>query len=86
MALPAVLKVTLKEAVPLTNAALAGEVALGSAKVMATVSLVLTRFQKLSTALTVTLKAVLAAWAAGDPLFPVTVAGAAVSPGTSSCN
>ena len=51
---PAVLLVTLKVLVPATRAALAGKVALASLEVIATVSLVLTRFQLASTALTVT--------------------------------
>src|SRR5439155_1100185 len=38
------------------------------------------------TALTVTLKAVPAAWAMGVPVLPVAVPGAAVSPGTNNCN
>ena len=52
--LPAVLFVRLKVLVPLTSAALAGKVALASLQVIAIVSLVLTRFQLASTALTVT--------------------------------
>src|SRR5262249_45679482 len=54
--LPAVLLVTVKALVPLESAALAGRVALASLELMATVSLVLTRFQLASTELTVTLK------------------------------
>ena len=84
VALPAVLSVTLKLLVPLTNWALPNEAALASVEVMATVSLVLTKFQLASTALTVMLKAVPAAWATGVPVLPVAVPGAAVSPGTSS--
>jgi len=56
--LPAVLKVTLKERLPFTSAALDGGVEFGSDKETAIRSFVLTRFQKLSTALAVTLKAV----------------------------
>src|SRR5437899_8849278 len=48
--------------------------------------IVFTRFQYASTDLTVTLKAVPAAWAVGVPLLPVAVPGAAVSPGTSNCS
>ena len=58
VALPAVLSVMLKPFVPLTSAALDGNAALASLEVIATVSLVLTKFQFASTALTVTLKAV----------------------------
>src|SRR5437773_1228499 len=84
VALPAVLKVTLKFFVPLTSAALAGKVALPSVQAMATVSLVLITFQFASTALTVTLKAVPAACAVGVPIFPVLLPGAAVSPGANN--
>ena len=45
VALPAVLRVTLRLLAPLTSAALAGKAALRSLEVMATVSLVLTIFQ-----------------------------------------
>src|SRR6185369_16712485 len=54
VALPAVLRVTLKVFVPLTSAALDGAVALVSLSVIAIVSLVLKTFQFVSTALTVT--------------------------------
>src|SRR6266699_2295533 len=54
VALPAVLRVTLRLLAPLTNAALAGKAALRSLELMATVSLVLTIFQYGSAALTVT--------------------------------
>src|SRR6516165_9280128 len=50
------------------------------------VSLVLITFQFASTALTVTLKAVPAVCAEGVPVLPVLLPGAAVSPGTRSCN
>src|SRR5438132_13864791 len=54
---------------------------------MATLSIaVLTRFQLASTALTVTVKAAPAVWAAGVPVLPVELPGDAVSPGTSSCS
>jgi hypothetical protein len=52
---PAVLLVRLKVLVPVTRAALAGRVALASLEEIATVSLVLNRFQLASTALTVAL-------------------------------
>src|SRR5262249_48042513 len=58
VASPAVLKVTLRLLLPPDKAAFAGRRALESLEVSATVSLVLTRFQLESTALTVTLKAV----------------------------
>ena len=86
VALPAVFSVTLKLLLPLTRAALAGEAALGSLEVIATVSLVFTTFQLASTPLTVTLKAVPAVWAKGVPVLPLTVPGAAVSPGANNCN
>src|SRR6266702_1817928 len=84
--LPAVLSVTLKVLLPLTSAAFAGKTAFVSLAVMCTVSLVLTRFQLASTALTVTAKAVPAVWAARLPVFPVAVPGTAVSPGANNCS
>ena len=86
VALPAVLSVRLKFLVPLTSAVLAGNTALASVEESATVSLVFTTFQFASTALTMTLKAVPAAWAEGVPVLPLTVPGAADSPGASNCN
>ena len=56
--LPAVLSVTLKVPLPLVRAALAGKLAFTSLEVIATVSLVLIKFQFASTVRTVTLKAV----------------------------
>src|SRR5439155_12484102 len=50
------------------------------------VSLVLIKFQLVSTALTVTLKAVPAVRGDGLPVLPVAVPGAAVSPGINSCS
>ena len=58
VALPPVFSVTLKAFVPPESAALAGKIAFASLDVIATVSLVLIKFQFASTALTVTLKAV----------------------------
>ena len=58
VALPPVLRVTLNVLVPPESAALAGKIAFASLDVIATVSLVLIKFQFASTALTVTLKAV----------------------------
>src|SRR5947207_1464883 len=82
---PAVLNVTLRVFVPETKAASAGKVALASLEVISTVSvMVLTTFQKLSTALTVMLKAVAAMLEVGVPVLPLALPGAAVSPGTSS--
>ena len=54
---------------------------MASLEVMPTVSVALTRFQLASTALTVTLKPVPAVCADGEPVLPVPVPGAAVSPG-----
>ena len=85
VALPDVFRVTLKLLVPLTSAALAGNAALRSLEVIEIVSLVFTTFQFASTALTVTLKAAPAVCDMGDPVLPLAVPGAAVSPGTSSC-
>src|SRR5437773_1023917 len=89
--LPAFVKVTLNVLVPAVRAALAGsvasagKVALASVELISTMSvMVLTTFQKLSTALTVTLNAVPEAVAVGVPVLPLAVAGAAVSPGTSN--
>ena len=83
---PVVLSVTLTVRVPADNAPLAGKVALESLEVMPTVSVLLTRFQFASTELMVTLNAVPAPCAVGDPVLPAAVPGAAVSPGTSNCN
>src|SRR5436190_12534498 len=82
----AVLRVTLLVRAPATNAALAGRVALMSLDVMATVCVLLTRFQSASTDRKTTLKAVPDDEAVGVPVLPVDVPGAAVSPGTSNCN
>ena len=46
----------------------------------------LTRFQNASTARTVTLKDAPAVVAVGVPVLPLTLPGAAVSPGTRSCS
>src|ERR1041385_6191829 len=86
VALPDVFRVTLKLLLPLTSAALAGNAALRSLEVIEIVSLVFTTFQFASTALTVTLKAAPAVCDMGDPVLPLAVPGAAVSPGTSSCS
>ena len=78
-------KVTLSVRVPETKAVSAGSVALASVELMSTTSAaVLTTFQKLSTALTVMLKAVPAVLELGVPVLPLALPGAAVSPGTSS--
>ena len=71
---------------PATNAALPGNVALVSLEVMPTVCVLLTRFQTASTDRTMTLKAVPDAADEGVPVLPVGEPGAAVSPGTRSCN
>src|SRR5439155_1131534 len=82
---PVVLSVTLTVRVPADNAPLAGKVALESLEVMPTVSVLLTRFQFASTELMVTLNAVPAPCAVGDPVLPAAVPGAAVSPGIRIC-
>src|SRR5258708_7272243 len=84
VAVPAVLSVTLKLLLPLTNAALAGNAAFASLEAIATVSLVLTTFPVASTQLTVAVKAVPAVWAKSVPVLPLAVPGAALSPGSSS--
>src|SRR6266853_4643331 len=83
----AVLKVTLKATVPAVRAVLAGRVGFSAEEVRPTVSLtVLTTFQLASTAFTVTLNGVPAVCALGVPVLPLTVPGAAVSPGTNICS
>ena len=85
VALPAVLNVTLKVCAPLASAMFAGSAAFTSLDVSVTVSVTLvTMFQLASTALTVTLKAVPAVCAEGEPVLPLAVPGAAVSPGARS--
>src|SRR5882724_4699830 len=85
--LPLVLKKTVRLVVPVARAVAGGRVAVGSLALRATVSLtVLTRFQKGSTALTVTAKLVPTTWALGVPVTPLVVPGSAVWPGASSCN
>src|SRR2546426_316983 len=75
---PAVLSVTLNVCVPEIKATFVGKVALASLELMLTVSVtVLTVFQKLSTALTVMLKAAAAVLEVGVPVLPLAVAGAA---------
>src|SRR5260370_27222464 len=84
---PPDLRVTLKDFVPATSAALAGRTAFASEEVMAAVSVALViRFQFASTALTVTLNAVPAVWVVGVPLLPVALPGLAVSPGAKTSN
>jgi len=84
--LPEVLSVTLNVPAPPISAALAGNVACASEETSWTVSLVLITFQVASTARTVTSKAVPAVCAVGGPVLPVGVPGAAVSPGSKTCN
>src|SRR5438093_8153008 len=87
VALPMVLRVTLKILLPDTRLALAGRLALLSVVVRPTVCVtLLTTFQLASTALIVTLKAAPEVRAVGVPVLPVAVPGAAVSPGTSNCS
>lgn len=83
VALPIVLRVTLKLLVPAASAAFAGKVALLSEELRLIVSVaLLTRFQFASTAFTVTLKGLPPFCAAGVPVLPEAVPGAAASPGT----
>src|SRR5262245_50377095 len=82
--LGAVLRITLKTLLPETSGAFVGNIAAPSLELRPIVSLVLTRFQLASTERTVTLKAVPAVWALGEPLLPLVVPGTALSPGTSS--
>ena len=84
VALPAVSNVTPNVCVPPLNAALVGKIALLSLDVIATVSLVLIKFQLASTALAVTLNTVPTVCAAGVPALPLALPGAAVSPGISN--
>src|SRR6266481_789857 len=83
---PRDLSVTLIVLLPADSAPLDGSVALVSLEVRPTVWMLLIRFQSASTDRTVTLIAVPALWAVGVPVLPVAVPGAAVSPGTNSCN
>src|SRR6266436_223143 len=81
VALPGVISVIPQVFVPATSAALAGRIALVSLEAIATTSvMVLTRFQQLSAAATVTLKELVAVWALGLPVLPPGVPGAAISP------
>src|SRR5436309_13643656 len=87
VALPLVFSVRLKVLVPPTSALVGGKLALGSLELIPALAVTeLTRFQFASTALTVTLKAVPAVRAVGVPLLPLTLPGAAASPGTKNCN
>ena len=80
-----VFNVTLRVAVPEVNALFGASVAIGSLEERRTESAIeLTRFQFASTAFTVVLNATPAVRAAGVPVFPLAVPGAAVSPGTRS--
>ena len=82
---PDVLNVTENVCVPAASAAFDGSVAFASLDVIATVCVtVLTRFQLVSTAFTVTEKLEPAVWAVGVPVLPEPEPGAAVSPGISS--
>src|SRR5213596_881697 len=83
---PVVLRVTLTVRVPAAKAPLAGRTAAESLEVIPTVFVLLTRFQAASTDRIVTLNAVPAVCAVGVPVLPLAVPGAAVSPGTNSCN
>ena len=73
--------------VPATSAASAGNTACRSLEAICTVSFtLLTTFQLSSTALTVTLNAPFTYSMLGVPVLPFVVPGAAVSPGTNTCN
>src|SRR5437016_171393 len=85
--LPLVPKKTVNVCVPAASAAFDGNSAVASVEVIPTVSVTeLTTFQLVSTALTVTLKLVLAVCALGAPVLPVALPGEAASPGTSNCS
>ena len=60
--------------------------ALASLDVIVTVWVLLTRFQLASTALTVTVTGEPAVCVVGVPVLPLTVPGAAVSPGIKTCS
>ena len=82
----AVLRVTLNVCVPALNAASTGNVAARSDDVMRMASEIeLRKFQFASTALTVTVKGTPSVSGVGVPVFPLSVPGAAASPGTSNC-
>ena len=84
---PAVFIVTATVLDPELRAPFTGIVVFGSVEVNEVVSVtVVTRFQFVSTARIVTLKAVPAVCGLGVLVFPVIVPGAAVSPGSSSCS
>jgi len=88
--LPAVLKVTEKVLVPEARSAAAGKVAWVSVEVIWIVKFAPLApgavFQFVSTPFTVTLKAVPAVRAVGEPAFPVDVPAAELSPGMSNSN
>ena len=84
--LPVEFRVTVKVAVPDASAASAGNVAVPSVLVMLTVSVEATTFHTASTALTVMLNGTPDDCTVGVPVLPETVFGAAVSPGSNTCN
>src|SRR5262249_60120676 len=87
VALPAVLRVTLKILVPLVRLVLAGSTALRSEEARPTMLVtVLTTLPRESTAFTVTLRAEPAVSAGGTPVLAGGGPGAAVLPGTRSCS
>src|SRR5690348_9255149 len=71
----------MKTPVPAANGDGEGRTALGSLELIVTVSFVMIRFQFASTAFTVTLKEAPAVWGDGEPVLPLVVPGAALSPG-----
>ena len=82
---PSVLRVMLKFWLPATRLVLAGNEAAASLELRPTKSVaVATLFQFASTALTVTEKDSPRFCCEGEPVLPVAVPGAAVSPGTSN--
>src|SRR2546426_12467525 len=87
VALPAVLRVTLKVWLPDERAKGKGQRALVSEEVMPTASVTLViGFQLASTALTVTVNAAPAVCAVGAPVFPEALPGEVVSPGARICS
>src|SRR5258708_3314159 len=83
---PAVLLVRIKVLVPETKAVLAGNTSLGSVVIRPIVLALLTTFQFVSTALTITLKPAPAVCTLGVPVLPVLLPAAALSPGIRSCS
>src|ERR1043165_5180289 len=84
---PGVLNITLNTCDPCDKGPSGSIAAPGSELVIWTVSVTVGRTNHWSfTALTVTVTAVPTVTEAGEPVFPVAVPGAAVSPGSNTCN